>query len=161
MKNLILTALSITFITAPAFAAAPQTDGLINIQSPYSVDTTAKRIEKILNKKGLTIFSVINHAKNAKRIGIELRDTKLIIFGNPKIGTRLIKCQQSTAIDLPLKALIWKDSVGKTWVSYNDIRYIEKRHNITGCDKYITKIENALAKIIKKSTSKPAQRYNK
>ena len=66
---------------------------------------------------------------------MELRETELIIFGNPKVGSPLMKCQQSVAIDLPQKALIWKDSEGKVWISYNNPRYLEKRHNISNCER--------------------------
>jgi uncharacterized protein (DUF302 family) len=72
-----------------------------------------------------------------------------MIFGNPKVGSPLMKCQQSAAIDLPQKALIWEDDNDRVWISYNDPRYLEKRHNISGCEEVITKIEKALAGITK------------
>lgn len=83
-----------------------------------------------------------------------MRETELIIFGNPKAGSPLMKCQQSVAIDLPQKALIWKDSEGNIWISYNDLRYLEKRHNVSGCEEVISKIEKALAGIAKAAATK-------
>jgi uncharacterized protein (DUF302 family) len=81
-------------------------------------------------------------------------ETELIIFGNPKVGSPLMKCQQTVAIDLPQKALIWVDDQSKVWISYNDPRYLEKRHNISGCDEVIAKIEKALSGITKAASSK-------
>jgi uncharacterized protein (DUF302 family) len=150
MKKLILIALSILLIAIPVEAA----DGVVNVSSTFSVKETADRMEGILKEKGMTIFNRIKHSENAGKVGIELRDTELIIFGNPKVGSPLMKCQQSVAIDLPQKAVIWEDDKGKAWISYNDPRYLEKRHNITGCEEVISKIEKALAGIVKSASEK-------
>jgi uncharacterized protein (DUF302 family) len=83
-----------------------------------------------------------------------MRETELIIFGNPKVGSPLMKCQQSVAIDLPQKALIWEDDESKVWISYNDPRYLEKRHNISGCDEVISKIDKALSGITRAASIK-------
>jgi len=145
MKKAVLTALAILFTAIPALAA----DGLINVPSTFTVEETADRLESVLNEKGMTIFNRIKHSEAAANIGIELRKTELMIFGNPKVGSPLMKCQQSVAIDLPQKALIWEDENAKVWISYNDPRYLEKRHDISGCEEVITKIEKALAGIAK------------
>ena len=150
MKKIILTALSILFIAIPVEAA----DGVVNVPSAFNVEETADRMERILKKKGMTIFNRIKHSEGAGKVGIELRDTELIIFGNPKVGSPLMKCQQSVAIDLPQKALIWEDDKANVWISYNDPRYLEKRHNITGCEEVISKIEKALAGIAKSASTK-------
>jgi uncharacterized protein (DUF302 family) len=133
MKKLILTALLILPITIPAEAA----DGVINVQSTSNVKETADRMESILKEKGMTIFNRIKHSEGAGNVGIELRDTELIIFGNPKVGSPLMKCQQSVAIDLPQKALIWEDEDAKVWITYNDPKYLQKRHNITSCEEVL------------------------
>ena len=135
--------LSILCLTNSVIAA----EGIINVPSAYNVVETADRVETILNKKGLMLFNRIKHSKGAAKHGIELRETELIIFGNPKVGGPLMKCQQSAAIDLPQKALIWEDNEAGVWISYNDPRYLQKRHNITGCEEHISKIEKALAGI--------------
>jgi uncharacterized protein (DUF302 family) len=150
MKKIILAALSIVFIAVPAVAA----DGMVNVPSTFNVEETADRMESILNEKGMTIFKRIKHSEGAEKVGIELRETELIIFGNPKVGSPLMKCQQSVAIDLPQKALIWEDDKAKVWISYNDPRYLEKRHNISGCEEVILKIEKALAGIAKSASTK-------
>ncbi len=150
MNKIILTALSILFIAVPVEAA----DGVVNVPSAFNVEETADRMESILKEKGMTIFNRIKHSEGAGKVGINLRDTELIIFGNPKVGSPLMKCQQSVAIDLPQKALIWEDDKDRVWISYNDPRYLEKRHNITGCEEAISKIEKALAGIAKSASTK-------
>ena len=150
MKKVILAALSILCIAIPVAAA----DGVVDVPSTFNVEETADRMVSILNKKGMTIFNRIKHSESAAKIGIELRKTELIIFGNPKVGSPLMACQQSVAIDLPQKALIWEDADASVWISYNDPRYLEKRHNISGCEEAITKIEKALAGIAKSASTK-------
>jgi uncharacterized protein (DUF302 family) len=94
------------------------------------------------------------HSGAAEKVGVELQETELIIFGNPKVGSPLMKCQLSVAIDLPQKALIWRDIEEQTWISYNDPRYLQKRHNISNCDEVISKIEKALSGITKAAATK-------
>lgn len=92
----------------------------------------------------MTVFERINHSKGAKSAGLELRPTEVVIFGNPKVGTPLMLCSQSVAIDLPQKMLIWQDQAGDVWLAYNDPGYLAKRHNIEGCDEVLGKISTAL-----------------
>jgi uncharacterized protein (DUF302 family) len=150
MKNAFITALLVLFSVLPSMAA----DGLINVQSAFSVKETTDRLENILNKKGMTIFNQINHSDAARKVGVELRETRLIIFGNPKVGSPLMQCQQSVAIDLPQKAIIWEDDQSKVWISYNDPGYLKKRHDITSCDEVLTKLEKALSGITKVAATK-------
>jgi len=141
MKKTLFALLIVLLLAIPIGAA----EGLKNIQSNHGVKETADRLVDILNKKGMTIFNRIKHSDAAEKVNVPLRKTELIIFGNPKIGSPLMQCQQQVAVDLPQKALIWKDETGKVWISYNDPRYLEKRHHITGCESTIAKIEKALA----------------
>jgi uncharacterized protein (DUF302 family) len=150
MKALIFAILVVLIMTVSAYAA----EGMVDVKSSFEVKETGDRLESVLKEKGMTIFNRINHSEAAKNVGVKLRETELIIFGNPKVGSPLIKCQQSVAIDLPQKALIWKDSEGKTWISYNDPRYLSKRHNISNCKEVISKIEKALAGIAKTAATK-------
>ena len=101
-------------------------DGVINVASTFNVKETADRMESILNDKGMTIFKRIKHSEAAGEVGIELRETELI----------------------------WEDEKAKVWISYNDPRYLEKRHNISGCEEVITKIEKALAGITRAASTK-------
>ena len=150
MKKPSITFLLILLTVLPLMAA----EGLINVQSDFNVKETTDRLENILNEKGMTIFNQINHSDAAQKVGVELRKTRLIIFGNPKVGSPLMQCQQSIAIDLPQKAIIWEDDKSKVWISYNDPRFLGKRHNIIGCDEVITKVEKALSGITKAAATK-------
>ena len=148
MKKLIFTVL----LTLSFAISAEAADGIITVQSSSNVKTTADRMENILKEKGMTVFNRINHSEGADKVGIKLRDTELIIFGNPKVGSPLIKCQQSVALDLPQKALIWEDEKDQVWISYNAPQYLEKRHNIVGCEQVIAKVTQALAGIVKSAS---------
>lgn len=150
MKTSTFVLLTLLFVMSTVYAG----EGMVNVESMFSVENTANRMENILKEKGMTIFNRINHSQSAGKIGIELRDTQLIIFGNPKAGSPLMKCQQSIGIDLPQKALIWKDENNKVWISYNNPRYLEKRHEISDCEKAIAKVENVLANITKSAAGK-------
>jgi len=151
LKNILVLSVivqtSFAMSSEKAASATNPTDGMIRIESQFSVAETAERLEKIFNKKGVTIFNRVKHSVAAEKIGVSLRATELFIFGNPKLGSPLMKCQQTIAIDLPQKALIWQDESEKVWISYNDINYIAKRHNVKGCEKIISKVEKVLSKL--------------
>ncbi len=104
------------------------TDGLITIKSSFGPEDTMKRLEAEVKAKGLTVFAHIDHAAGAAAAGLPLRPTDLIIFGNAKGGTPLMQQVQTVGIDLPLKALVWQDEQGATWLSYNDPAWIAQRH---------------------------------
>lgn len=148
MKKLMI---GILLIMSSSIANAAE--GVINVESQFSVDETANRLVNILNKKGMTLFNRVKHSKAAEKVGIEMRQTELVIFGNPKIGSLLMKCQQSIAIDLPLKALIWKGKDNKVWLSYNDINYLSQRHHLKNCEKVTAKVKGALKKIMHAASS--------
>jgi len=101
----------------------------------------------------MTVFIRINHAAGAKKIGKTLRPTEIVIFGNPRVGTPLMQCGQSIAIDLPQKALIWEDEKGQVWLSYNNPQYLAKRHGTQGCDGVLKKVANALGNFAAKATT--------
>jgi len=108
---------------------APDKDsGLIDIQSNHSVDETVEKLKGILQAKGITLFALVDHSGEAAKAGMKMPPTKLLIFGNPKGGTPLMLAAPSTAIDLPLKILVWEDANGKVWVTYNSPAYLEERH---------------------------------
>lgn len=127
-------------------------EGLINLKSQNSVEVTSDKLLTILKDKGMKVFDVIDHQKGAKKVKKQLRPTTLVIFGNPKVGTPLMQCDQHVAIDLPQKALIWQDESGQVWYTYNDPMYLLKRHSLNNCTKVIEKITNALANFAKKAT---------
>jgi len=148
MQKIFCSILAVFFIVSTAAAG----DGLISVKSSHDVKVTADRLEDILNKKGMNVFIRINHAAGAKKIGKQLRPTELVVFGNPKVGTPLMQCNQSVGIDLPQKALIWQDDKGQVWLSYNDPNYLALRHGLSQCAEVIKKIEKALGNFAKAAT---------
>jgi uncharacterized protein (DUF302 family) len=88
------------------------------------------RLEAEVRAKGMTVFARIDHAAGAAAVGLSLRPTELLIFGNAKGGTPLMQSMQTIGIDLPLKALVWQDASGGTWLSYNDPGWLAKRHGL-------------------------------
>ena len=108
---------------------ASRGDGLIDIPSNHSVDETVEKLKGILQSKGVTLFAMIDHSGEAAKAGLKMRPTKLLIFGNPKAGTPVMLAAPSSAIDLPLKILIWEDAQGKVWVAYNSPAYLQERHD--------------------------------
>lgn len=107
-----------------------KSSGLVDVPSNHSVDETVEKLKGILQTKGITLFAVIDHSVEAAKVGMEMRPTKLLIFGNPKAGTLVMLASPSSAIDLPLKILIWEDAQGKTWVTHNSTAYLQQRHNL-------------------------------
>jgi uncharacterized protein (DUF302 family) len=105
-------------------------DGLITIASIYSVKDTLDRLEIDLRAKNITVFARIDHAAGAAAVAMTLRPTQLLIFGNPKAGTPLMQSNQTIGIDLPVKILGWQDEGGKVWLSYNDPRWLARRHGL-------------------------------
>ncbi len=127
--------------------------GLITLKSAHGVKDTADKLEAILNEKGMNVFGRINHAAGAEKAGLTLAPTELVIFGNPKVGTPLMNCERTIAIDLPQKALIWEDEGGDVWLAYNDPAELAKRHDLKGCEAVIEKVTGALANFAKAATA--------
>ena len=103
-------------------------NGVIDKASNHSVDESVDKLKGILQAKGITVFALVDHSGEAAKVGMKMPPTKLLIFGNPKAGTPLMVAAPSSAIDLPLKILIWEDARGKVWVSYNSPAYLQERH---------------------------------
>jgi uncharacterized protein (DUF302 family) len=105
-------------------------NGLITLRSANDFATTLGRLSANLEAKAITIFARIDHAAGAANIGLFLRPTTLLIFGNPAAGTPLMQRAQTAGIDLPLKILVWEDADGATNLSYNDPPWIAARHDL-------------------------------
>lgn len=106
-------------------------NGIIDIPSNHSVDETVEKLKGILQAKGVTLFALIDHSGEAQKVGLKMRPTKLLIFGNPKGGTPVMLAAPRSAIDLPLKILIWEDAQGKVWLTYNSTVYLQERYNLS------------------------------
>jgi uncharacterized protein (DUF302 family) len=108
---------------------APAADkGIISLPSNHSVDRTVENLESILRAKGVTLFALIDHSREAEKVGLKMPPIKLVIFGSPKAGTPLMLAAPSVAIDLPLKILVAEDREGRVWISYNSQPYLQERH---------------------------------
>jgi uncharacterized protein (DUF302 family)/uncharacterized membrane protein YidH (DUF202 family) len=105
-------------------------NGIIHKPSNHSVNDTVERLESILQAKGVRLFALIDHGGEAENVGMKMHPTKLLIFGSPKAGTPLMLAAPSSAIDLPLKILVWEDTQGRVWVSYNSPDYLRERHGL-------------------------------
>jgi uncharacterized protein (DUF302 family) len=110
--------------------AAAANNGIVKKPSKRSVEQTVEALTNILKSKGIAVFALIDHSGEAEKVGLKMRPTKLLIFGNPKAGTPLMLASPSSAIDLPLKLLVWEDVQGKVWVSYNSPEYLRERHGL-------------------------------
>ncbi|EBA01423.1 DUF302 domain-containing protein [Marinobacter sp. ELB17] len=141
------------FLFLMSSGVALAADGLIVVKSNHSVAATADKLEAVLSKNGMKIMNRINHAAGAESANMELRPTELVIFGNPKVGTPLMQCSQTVAVDLPQKALIWEDENGQVWLGYNDPQYLKTRHAIEGCDPVLAKVGGALKNFARAATA--------
>jgi len=132
MKGWQVASLLLGFVLPVFVAANPSSNenGIVDIRSNHSVDETVARIKTILQSKGITLFALIDHSGEAQRAGLTMPPTKLLIFGSPKAGTALMLASPRIAIDLPLKILVWQNSQGQVWVSYNNPDYLRQRYDL-------------------------------
>jgi uncharacterized protein (DUF302 family) len=105
-------------------------NGLVSVPSRGSAKETLDRLLAALATRKLIVFARVDHAAGAASVGLPLRPTEVVIFGNPKGGTALMQDRQSAGIDLPLKALVFEDADGKAWLTYNDPAWIAERHGL-------------------------------
>ncbi|MFZ1746331.1 MAG: DUF302 domain-containing protein [Nitrospirales bacterium] len=105
-------------------------NGMVHVPSKYSVDETIQRLESLVKSRGLMVFGRIDFSGDAAKVGLDMRPTQLLIFGNPKSGTPLMIASPSIALDLPLKAPAWEDAQEKVWLSYNAPEYLKERHGL-------------------------------
>lgn len=137
----LLPGIVVLLLAVPVLAGDP---GLVTLPSPHSVAGTIERLEMAVRSKGLTVFARIDHAAAAKEAGLSMAPATLLIFGNPKGGTPLMKAAPTVAIDLPLKALAWEDAKGRVWLTYNTAAYLKARHDVRGSDELLGKLEMGL-----------------
>ena len=150
MKKALLV-LGILFVSSVTFAGEghhhdikDHGNGMISKKSAHSVKETLDRLEAVLKKKGIGVALRWSHDEKGKTVGIPLRPTELLMFGNPKLGTHMFTSNQTAGIDLPLKALAWEDEKGQVWLTYNDPAYIANRHNIKDRAEILKKMTGAL-----------------
>jgi uncharacterized protein (DUF302 family) len=131
----------------PASNSLVNKHGLTTAPSGFGPKETMDRLENEIRAHGLNVFARIDHAAGAAEVGLTLRPTELIIFGNARGGTPLMQSVQTVGIDLPLKALVWQDTAGKTWISYNEPNWIAQRHGIANAEPVVAKMADLLRAI--------------
>ncbi len=128
-------------------------DGPITTRSGFGPDETMKRLDAAVRARGMTVFALVDHAAGAASAGLPLRPTAVILFGNPRGGTPLMQSAQTCGIELPLKALVWQDAAGETWLSCNDPAWIARRHDPHhGTDAAVRALGDALREIAAAAT---------
>ena len=128
-------------------------EGLTTVPSHFGPKETMDRLETQIRKRGMNVFTRIDHAAGAAKVGLTLRPTELIIFANARGGTPLMQSNQTIGIDLPLKALVWEDAAGQTWLSYNEPSWIAQRHSVANAEQVVTKMAAALSTMARKATN--------
>jgi uncharacterized protein (DUF302 family) len=123
--------------------------GLTSIQSRFGPKETTDRLVAAIGANGLTVFARIGHAAGAAEVGLPLRPTELIIFGNARGGTPLMQSVQTVGIDLPLKVLVWQDAGSKTWLSYNEPSWIAQRHSVASAEQVVNSLSAVLSTIVR------------
>lgn len=122
-------------------------EGLARLESQHSVDETVQRLQQLLESKGVKVFALIDHSGEAGKIGMQMRPTKVVVFGSPRAGTPLMQASMSVAIDLPLKALVAEDEAGKVWITWNQPGYLRARHGfLEELDQNIEPVSSLLRK---------------
>lgn len=150
----ILAALFLAFVSLAPGLVHADTDGMIVKTSDFGVTKTLDRLGIALERAGITVFARIDHAKGAKKVGLELAPTALIIFGTPKIGTPLMQSNPRIGLDLPLKALAWQDADGAVKLGYTDPAWLAKRHGITDRGEVFKRMTGALNKFTNMAVKK-------
>ncbi len=107
-------------------------EGIVSKPSPYTVAETLDRLEALVNGRGMRVFARIDQCAAAEAVGLTLRPTELLIFGDPKAGTPLMDAHPSLALDLPLKALAWQDGEDRVWLAYHSPEELARRHGLVG-----------------------------
>jgi len=123
--------------------------GLTTIKSSHGPRETMDRLAAAVTAKGLTVFARIDHAAGATAAGLALRPTEVLIFGNAQGGTPLMQATQTIGIDLPLKALVWQDAAGETWLSWNDPAWLASRHGSSGAEAVVSRLAALLDEVAK------------
>jgi uncharacterized protein (DUF302 family) len=132
-------------------------DGLIACVSKFGPKETMDRLAAAVTTRGISIMARIDHAAAAAAIGMELRPTEVLIFGNPRAGTPLMQAVQTIGIDLPLKVLVWQDEAGTTWLAYNDPQWLAHRHGVdAGLDQTLHAMADTLVAMAREATAASA-----
>jgi uncharacterized protein (DUF302 family) len=127
---------------------------LVTLPSARGATDTVERLKALLAQKGIEVFAHIDHAGAARKVGLALRPTQVLIFGNPKAGTPLLQGQQTIGLDLPLRALVWEDEEGNVWLTYRGVEELARQHHLTGHDGAVKALDDGLAELARAATTR-------
>jgi uncharacterized protein (DUF302 family) len=147
----------LTSLLLALIVATPASDSLLRVRSNASAASTIARVEPALAARKLTLFATIDHAANAQGAGLPLGPATLFIFGNPAVGTRVMQCDPASAIDLPLRLLVWEALDGTTWVGYRDPAGLAARHDLAKCAEPLAGMSRAMGAIAAEVAGHPKQ----
>jgi uncharacterized protein (DUF302 family) len=131
----------------------PAKTDLVTLPSAHGATGTVGRLKALLAQKGIEVFAHIDHATAARRVGLPLRPTQVLIFGNPQAGTPLMQSQQTIGLDLPLRVLVWEDEAGKVWLTYHPIDFLAQFHHVAERDEAVKALDAGLAGLARAATS--------
>jgi uncharacterized protein (DUF302 family) len=126
---------------------------LVTLPCGHGVSETIERLKSLLAQKGIELFAQVDHAAGARKVGLALRPTQVLIFGNPKAGTPLMQGQQTIGLDLPLRALVWEDESGKVWLTYRRVEALARQHHVAGHDETVKALDDGLAALARAATA--------
>jgi uncharacterized protein (DUF302 family) len=127
--------------------------GLVTLPSAHGASETVERLKALLSQKGIHLFAHVDHAAEARKVGLRLRPTQVLIFGNPLAGTPLMQSRQTIGIDLPLRVLVWEGEAGKVWLTYRPLEFLAQLHHVTGRDEAVKALDAGLAALARGATS--------
>jgi uncharacterized protein (DUF302 family) len=127
---------------------------LVTLPSAHRAGETVERLKSLLAQKGIQVFAHIDHAAEAEKVGLALRPTQVLIFGNPKAGTPLMQGRQTIGLDLPLRALVWEDEEGKVWLTCRRVADLVRQHHVTGRDETVKVLDDGLAGLARAATAR-------
>jgi uncharacterized protein (DUF302 family) len=143
-----MSSIAIAFLAA-GLLLSPQDDGLVRVRSSRSMSETVAALDSAISALKLTLFAKVDHAANAKAAGMTLRPTTVFILGNPAVGTEVMQCRQTAAIDLPLRILVWEDEVGAVWVAYASPETLATRHDLGSCKDVLARMSTGLGALVR------------
>jgi uncharacterized protein (DUF302 family) len=129
-------------------------DDLVTLPSGHGVSETVERLKSLLDQKKIQLFAHIDHAAGAQNVGLALRPTQVLIFGNPQAGTPLMQSQQTLGLDLPLRVLVWEDEAGRVWLTYRRPESLAQRHHVVGHDEAVKALDTGLAALARAATAR-------
>src|SRR5262249_54820241 len=135
-------------------SSVPADAGLVTLPSAHGVTQTVERLKALLAQKGIEVFAHIDHAAGARQVGLPLRPTQVLIFGNPQAGTPLMQARQTIGLDLPLRALVWEDGEGKVWLTYRRVEDLARQHHVTDRDEAVKALDGGLGALARAATAR-------